>query len=506
MLVAGSAVASLGGESLQTIDDADLKRLALDTVFIASTAATLCFSLWVIFISSNLIMLSQMTALTGTSANDVKTADEILARKIAEVRSFYLLSLITLLSSALSMMWMNLTIVNSLVATAIFSAISVHAFITLRDTSEEFHEKTTFTGEDPVLHGIQRTQEALSEVFSSFCPRSCYDMFCHLCLRRRRRRGDEHSVAASGSGEVMSRAGWARLHDSLPTGQHELSALTRWAQGKPDQGKDVLRSATCQTDLLGTPGNPTASRADERRVVAVRNDARWSKPENGIAWGLGLGDVNTSLSPRYQGWMFKSKSVDGPLRPRERVTPIDHLRAAFDALRADPNAVAVAVRSTPQSGNAVRTDAPNAEVGFGGALMAARTMSGPPFATPQAPLRDRRWFILRGQTLSWYASDDEYTLRMAPKASVALAGYMVQETFEPPPSGRQALMLLPRTAYLERHGAYNAAIMSAKSWYLRAGSGNETRHWFEQLSAAIRRADAAIEGPHANNSHLSTGL
>eukprot|EP00967_Tisochrysis_lutea_P046933 scaffold57111_cov31-Tisochrysis_lutea.AAC.2 len=128
-----------------------------------------------------------MTALTGTSANDVKTADEILARKIAEVRSkflqahaltasrligqhhlsdeccpfielwsihihamsgtliprqvrsFYLLSLITLLSSALSMMWMNLTIVNSLVATAIFSAISVHAFITLRDTSEEFH-------------------------------------------------------------------------------------------------------------------------------------------------------------------------------------------------------------------------------------------------------------------------------------------------------------------------------------------------------------------------------
>jgi len=276
----------------------------------------------------------------------------------------------------------------------------------------------------------------------------------------------------------MSRAGWARLHDSLPTGQHELSALTRWAQGKPDQGKDVLRSATCQTDLLGTPGNPTASRADERRVVAVRNDARWSKPENGIAWGLGLGvrsllnldtlflsfwlclatsatctpapspphlglshlplrsrpldsipvaqDVNTSLSPRYQGWMFKSKSVDGPLRPRERVTPIDHLRAAFDALRADPNAVAVAVRSTPQSGNAVRTDAPNAEVGFGGALMAARTMSGPPFATPQAPLRDRRWFILRGQTLSWYASDDEYTLRMAPKASVALAGYMVR--------------------------------------------------------------------------------
>jgi hypothetical protein len=38
MLVAGSAVASLGGESLQTIDDADLKKLALDTIFVGSTA------------------------------------------------------------------------------------------------------------------------------------------------------------------------------------------------------------------------------------------------------------------------------------------------------------------------------------------------------------------------------------------------------------------------------------------------------------------------------------
>jgi hypothetical protein len=51
-------------------------------------AATLCFSLWVIFISSNLIMLSQMTALTGTAAGDVKTADDILARKMAEVRAW----------------------------------------------------------------------------------------------------------------------------------------------------------------------------------------------------------------------------------------------------------------------------------------------------------------------------------------------------------------------------------------------------------------------------------
>jgi len=78
MLVAGSAVASLGGESLETIDAVWATATVLDFIFVASTAATLCFSLWVIFISSNLIMLSQMTALTGHSAYDVKTADEIL--------------------------------------------------------------------------------------------------------------------------------------------------------------------------------------------------------------------------------------------------------------------------------------------------------------------------------------------------------------------------------------------------------------------------------------------
>ena len=75
MLVAGSAVASLGGESLETIDAVWATATVLDFIFVASTAATLCFSLWVI---SNLIMLSQMTALTGHSAYDVKTADEIL--------------------------------------------------------------------------------------------------------------------------------------------------------------------------------------------------------------------------------------------------------------------------------------------------------------------------------------------------------------------------------------------------------------------------------------------
>ena len=43
MLVAGSAVASLGGESLQTIDADNTGEHIIGTLFVAATAATLCW-------------------------------------------------------------------------------------------------------------------------------------------------------------------------------------------------------------------------------------------------------------------------------------------------------------------------------------------------------------------------------------------------------------------------------------------------------------------------------
>ena len=43
MLVAGSAVASLGGESLQSIEPENVLEQGIGTLFVASTAATLCW-------------------------------------------------------------------------------------------------------------------------------------------------------------------------------------------------------------------------------------------------------------------------------------------------------------------------------------------------------------------------------------------------------------------------------------------------------------------------------
>ena len=62
MLVAGAAVASLGGESLQTLDDAENPwHTTLSAAFVATSAVTMACSLWVIVVASNLIMLVPTT-------------------------------------------------------------------------------------------------------------------------------------------------------------------------------------------------------------------------------------------------------------------------------------------------------------------------------------------------------------------------------------------------------------------------------------------------------------
>ncbi|EOD09440.1 hypothetical protein EMIHUDRAFT_448361 [Emiliania huxleyi CCMP1516] len=253
MLVAGSAVASLGGESLETIDAVWATATVLDFIFVASTAATLCFSLWVIFISSNLIMLSQMTALTGHSAYDVKTADEILERRINQVRSFYLLALVTLLVSALSMVWMNCTHWNSLISTVIFAVVVVHAVHTLRETSAEFQRSTSFDGGDDT-HLLQ-------------CINSAWPPGC--CRRRDAQRA--RSVRFHGRRErVASGRSRAGRPEGSSAGRRE--AYGGWVlKSKPHAGPlrskvrpsaiDLFRAAIAASRPIGQPSDRSARHA-----------------------------------------------------------------------------------------------------------------------------------------------------------------------------------------------------------------------------------------------------
>ena len=105
MLVAGAAVASLGGESLETLDDDSSSwwHSVLSPAFVGTSALTMACSLWVIVVSSNLIMLSQQSVLQGTSSTEVSAVDVILSRKVADVRLIYLASVASLLVSSLLM-------------------------------------------------------------------------------------------------------------------------------------------------------------------------------------------------------------------------------------------------------------------------------------------------------------------------------------------------------------------------------------------------------------------
>ena len=144
MLVAGAAVASLGGESLETIDDErTMWQSALGAAFVGTSATTMAASLWVIVVSSTLITLSQQSVLQGHSSDEVSRVDAILSRKVADVRLFYTASIFMLLVSSLLMVWINQTLLNGLITTLIFGGFVQLAYVTIRGTYDEFGQQTS---------------------------------------------------------------------------------------------------------------------------------------------------------------------------------------------------------------------------------------------------------------------------------------------------------------------------------------------------------------------------
>jgi len=145
MLVAGCAVASLGGESLQVVDDETENVLGavVGALFAGTTAITLTSSLWVIFISTHLIELSQQSALHGKLAQDITEADHILEERMRDVRMFYIVALASLLASSLFMVWINMSLANSAAVTAVFVLGVMHAGRTRAETRAAFMERTS---------------------------------------------------------------------------------------------------------------------------------------------------------------------------------------------------------------------------------------------------------------------------------------------------------------------------------------------------------------------------
>lgn len=132
-LLAGCAVAALSGESIDTVDQdmtSDWLFRITNTLFVLSTACAICSSLWVIFISSNLVSIMRDAALRPNIVLLVK----VLEKGVYEVTVVWWFALLSLLVSCLCTAWLNmLSLVNKLVCTAVFFVFGWQALLKQRE-------------------------------------------------------------------------------------------------------------------------------------------------------------------------------------------------------------------------------------------------------------------------------------------------------------------------------------------------------------------------------------
>ena len=270
MLVAGCAVANLSGESLQIVEEGRWAAEVLAVAFVATSALTLGCSLWVIFMSSNLIQLSQQAALQGTRAQDVRGADRILTKRSEEVRGFYMLSLGGVLISSLLIVWMNMSPAKGVLVTAIFGALLTHALTTLSATKEEYRA-------DAHLDVISVTTQLRRAACLLFCAERCcpaaggYEAFA-----------DEPSsppepaaaaaaataaAAARGRGAAAATApprSDALLKTKSEAGPHTLQ-LQRGAAGGKQRGSSPSESSCARTQPQRLGGDGRRARVGAKR-------------------------------------------------------------------------------------------------------------------------------------------------------------------------------------------------------------------------------------------------
>ncbi|KAL3933041.1 MAG: hypothetical protein SGPRY_000455 [Prymnesium sp.] len=109
-LLAGCAVAAVGAEALDSIEEEASWGVPLgQAVFVLSSAAAAGSSIWVIFISSHLISLTRDAALRPK----IKQGRAILEEGVRDVRAMLWLSLAALIISTVATVCLKASLVNA---------------------------------------------------------------------------------------------------------------------------------------------------------------------------------------------------------------------------------------------------------------------------------------------------------------------------------------------------------------------------------------------------------
>ena len=122
--LAGCAIAAVGGESLESIEDeTKLVNHMLQAIFVFTSGIAVASSIWVIFIASHLVSLTRDAALKPK----IRNARDILEKGVRDVRAMLWLSLASLILSTVTMAWLNASTTNASIFTFVMFTITWQA-------------------------------------------------------------------------------------------------------------------------------------------------------------------------------------------------------------------------------------------------------------------------------------------------------------------------------------------------------------------------------------------
>ena len=137
-LLAGSSIAFLGGEALETVDDAYTSwHKFLKILYAANGALALIMSLWVIVISSHLVALTRDASLR----KNILKASRLLDNGLKEVRGMHMLAMAALLLACLSGALLNMAADMAIIVTIIIVTCSVQLVFKQQFLSLQFFEE-----------------------------------------------------------------------------------------------------------------------------------------------------------------------------------------------------------------------------------------------------------------------------------------------------------------------------------------------------------------------------
>ena len=137
-LLAGSSIAFLGGEALETVDDHDtMWHIFLRICYVGCGALALVMSLWVIVISSHLVALTRDASLR----KNIIKASRLLDEGLKEVRGIHFLAMGALLFACLAGALLNMSHGMAAVVCTIFAACGVQIVMKQQFLSLQFFEQ-----------------------------------------------------------------------------------------------------------------------------------------------------------------------------------------------------------------------------------------------------------------------------------------------------------------------------------------------------------------------------